>query len=144
MADLRGHHQRGGSDRGDVRAGPPEVPRSGQWDSGEERPSGAAVSTASALIVVALVLPEFHALIPNDNTAWMVYLSTSEMAKAILCLLLAAFAPPIRMVATAAAVWFTTQAADGLFNGNLWAEQTWEYPLLLVLIVVALIIQRKR
>ncbi len=94
--------------------------------------------------MVALVLPEFHALIPNDDTAWMVYLSTSEMVKALLCLLLAAFAPSLRMVSTAAAVWFTTQAADELFNGNLWAEQTWEYPLLLVLIVVALIIQRKR
>lgn len=55
----------------------------------------------------------------------------------------AAFAPSLRMVATAAAVWFTTQAADELFNGNLWAEQTWEYPLLLVLIVVALILQRR-
>jgi hypothetical protein len=93
--------------------------------------------------VVALVLPEFHALIPNDDTAWMVYLSTSEMVKALLCLLLAAFAPSIRMVAVAAAVWFTTQAADELFNGNLWAEQTWEYPLLLVLIVAALILQKR-
>lgn len=89
------------------------------------------------------MLPEFHALIPNDDTAWMVYLSTSEMAKALLCLLLSIYAPSLRMMAVAAAVWFTTQAADELFNGNLWAEQTWEYPLLLVLIVTAFILQRK-
>lgn len=90
------------------------------------------------------MLPEVHALVPDDDAAWVTYLACSEVVKALLCAALAAVSPRYATAGSAAAVWFLTQAADEAFNGNLWAEQLWEYPLLAVLALTVYLIERTK
>ena len=54
----------------------------------------------------------------------------TELSKALLCATIAHHVPTVRIYANGAAIWYLTQAADEFFNGNLFTEQTWEYPLL--------------
>lgn len=76
------------------------------------------------------MLPELANLAQDDAEAWRWYLTMSELSKALLCATIAHYVPTARIYAMGACVWYMTQTADEYFNGNLLAEQTWEYPLL--------------
>lgn len=87
--------------------------------------------------------PELANLAATDQSAWAWYLAANEAVKSMLCLMIAVCAPPLRTYATGAAIWFATQAADELTNGNLFAEHQWEYVLLAVFAVVLWLIQKR-
>lgn len=75
------------------------------------------------------MLPDAANLIPDDQKAWCVHLFASEMVRSMMCVLLGIAIPSVRIVTTGGAIWFATQAFDELFNGNLFSEHQWEYPL---------------
>lgn len=69
-------------------------------------------------------------------------MTINELVKAVLCLALAQALPDFAAMGRAAAVWFVTQAGDELFNGNLWDQYQWEYPLLAALMLLAYITKK--
>lgn len=73
----------------------------------------------------------------------MVYLTTQQVVGAVLCLALSV-RKGWMSYGVAGAVWFATQAADELTNGNLWREQQWEYPLAIALIIGAWLARNAR
>lgn len=100
--------------------------------------------TASALILLLCVTgPELANLAPTDAQAWAWYLAANEAAKSMLCLMIAGCMAPLRIYAAGASIWFATQAADELTNGNLYAEHRWEYVLLAVLVSVLWLINKR-
>lgn len=70
-------------------------------------------------------------------------MTLNELSKAILCATIAHYVPTVRTYATGAAIWYLTQTADEFFNGNLFTEQTWEYPLLAAFAVVLWLLQKR-
>lgn len=113
----------------------------GADSGGEESPTGSATS---ATIVIALCVagPELANLAPTDAQAWAWYLAAMEIAKSLLCLVIAQ-RKALRLYSVGAAIWFATQAADELTNGNLFQDHQWEYPLLAVFAVVLWLINKR-
>jgi hypothetical protein len=95
-------------------------------------------------VIVITFVPELGNLIPNDQLAWMAYLTTGEIVKALLCLAVARFVPSWKMWMGAAAVWYLTQASDEAMNNNLFTVQHWEYPLLAALLLLTWALERTR
>ena len=90
------------------------------------------------------MLPEIGNLWTDDAQAWTWYLALNEAVKSLLCLALAESVPAARIYGRAAAVWFLTQAADELTNGNIYTEHKWEYALLILVALTIWITQRTR
>lgn len=111
--------------------------------SHQREPSGPTTATAAACLIAVMVIPELANLAPTDELSWTLYLALNELTKAALCLLLAAAIPRAKYGGWLASVWFTTQAADELTNGNLFSEQQWEYPLLAVLTIIIAILTKE-
>ena len=83
-------------------------------------------------MALAVMLPEVSAMFDDNGVAWAVYLAAGEVVKALLCLVMAVYIPAFRTIGAAASIWFLTQAADEMTNGNLWTDDVWEYLLLLI------------
>jgi dipeptide/tripeptide permease len=64
-------------------------------------------------------------------------MTLSELSKAILCLVLAHYAAPIKWASSAVAIWYLTQAADEAMNRNIFKDSLWEYPLLAAFLLLA-------
>lgn len=82
-----------------------------------------------------MLLPDAAVLVGNDELAWRVSLTLSQVAHALLCTAAAWWLWPTRarVPLTVAAVWFLGQAYDEWANGNLWPDGLWEYAVLLAL-----------
>ena len=82
-------------------------------------------------------MPHLAAAIPDHELSWLVYMTLSELSKAVLCLVLAYYATPIKWAASSVAVWYLTQAADEAMNRNIFNDSLWEYPLLAAFLLLA-------
>lgn len=86
---------------------------------------------AQALIFLVLVMAqEVYLLLPSweQQHKWQLYMSIQELTKAALCIMLVRFVPsPVKVAAMAAAVWYTTQAAQEWNGNNEGITQRWEY-----------------
>lgn len=109
----------------------------------QPEPSSTTTTAAAACLIASMVVPELANLVESDRLAWILYHALNELAKAALCLLLAASVPRAKYGGWLGATWFTTQAADEVFNGNLFTDQQWEYPLLAILCVTITILKSK-
>ena len=89
-------------------------------------------------MIACIIAPEFANVVPDHQVSWTLYLTLSELSKAVLCLMI-----PLRMWSYLGALWFTTQAIDEATNGNLFNEQQWEYIILIALVALTWSIQRK-
>lgn len=76
------------------------------------------------MLLFCIAIPEANALL-NDESAWTWYLTTSEIAKAILCSFI-----PVRWLKLTGAGFFSSQALDEIVGGNLFQQGLWEYLLL--------------
>jgi len=108
----------------------------GAWEALES--SNAPVPASAALVVACIIAPEFANVVQDHQVSWTLYLTLSELSKAVLCLMI-----PLRTWSYLGALWFTTQAIDEATNGNLFNEQQWEYIILIALVALTWSIQRK-
>ena len=71
--------------------------------------------------MVCILLPEINRALP-DAQAWTWYLTTNELAKALLCLVFVR-----NLFGRIAALWFVTQAVDEATGRNIWNyAQDWQ------------------
>ena len=94
-------------------------------------------------MIIILAVPELGNLIPDHALSWIACLTSGEMVKFALCLVVARFVPTWKAWMGAAAVWYLTQASDELMNNNLFTVQHWEYPLLAALLLLTWALERK-
>ena len=76
-------------------------------------------------------------LITDFTAFWRAYLSSGELAKAALCILIAHGSKDLRPWANLAALWFAIQAMDEAMGVNVFNNQkAWEYSLLFLAILI--------
>lgn len=80
----------------------------------------------------------------DNERKWRIYLGLSEVAKALICLVLTIQATRLfRPVAFMGMVWFATQAQQEFMGLNEGATEQWEYYLVALMALVGAITLRK-
>lgn len=96
--------------------------------------------TATTMMAIALIaLRELACLIPDDDLAWRIHLTSNELLLAALSLLM-----PQRWLGAGLCAVFITQAIDEVLDGNLFNDGIWEYPAAALILFISWMTQRKR
>lgn len=92
------------------------------------------------MMAIALIaLRELACLIPDDDLAWRIHLTSNELLLAALSLLM-----PQRWLGAGLCAVFITQAIDEVLDGNLFNDGIWEYPAAALILFISWMTQRKR